>query len=72
VIGGRGMDISDVGKVVGDISAVSTTVGVILKVIPAIAGLLTIVWTAMRIYEMITGRQFYKSHLANWLRGLDK
>tara|TARA_R110000824_G_C15062424_1_gene662559 strand:- start:271 stop:462 length:192 start_codon:yes stop_codon:yes gene_type:complete len=41
-------------KQVGDITAVGLTVATIFKWLPAMAALLTIIWTAVRIYETDT------------------
>jgi hypothetical protein len=40
--------------------------------IPSIAGMFTIVWTGMRIYEMIYGVPFSNSLIARWISGKDK
>lgn len=56
-------------KTAGDISAASVTVATILNWLPAIAALGTILWTAMRIYETVTGKQFSESALAKFLSG---
>jgi hypothetical protein len=45
-------------KAVGDTVSVVTVIGTLTQALPAIAALFTIVWTAMRIVEMITGRNF--------------
>ncbi len=62
------MALDDVAKGVGDMMAATITVGVIQNAIPAIAGLFTIVWTGMRIYEMITGKKFSDTCFAKWMR----
>lgn len=56
-------------KAVGDISAVSVTVATILNWLPAVAALFTILWTATRLYEAVTGRPFSESKLAKLLSG---
>ena len=61
------MSLPEVVKPTGDILAAGTTVGVVLKVLPAIAALFTIVWTAARLYEMFTGRPFSESKFAKWV-----
>jgi hypothetical protein len=62
------MTTSEIVKPIGDVVAASITVGIFLKLISAIAGLFTIIWTAMRLYEMVTGKPFHKTKLAAWLR----
>ena len=54
----------DVVKQVGDGLSVVTAVATITNMLPSIAALFTIVWTGMRIAEMITGREF--SVLIGW------
>jgi hypothetical protein len=39
-----------------DAVAIVATAGTVLSVIPAIAGIFSIVWTGMRIVEMLTGK----------------
>lgn len=46
--------LSDATKHVIDGAAIATTVGTIMQVLPSIAALFTIVWTAIRIYETKT------------------
>lgn len=41
-------------KTTGDFAAASLTVATIFKWLPAMAAMLTIVWTAVRIYETDT------------------
>lgn len=41
-------------KAVGDVLSASIAVGALFKWLPAIAALLTIVWTLLRIYESDT------------------
>ena len=43
-----------VAKTAGDAAAVGLTVATVLSWLPAAAALLTIVWTAVRIYETST------------------
>jgi hypothetical protein len=45
---------NDHAKHVGDALAVTTTVATVFQWLPAIAAILTIVWTAIRIYETKT------------------
>jgi len=46
-------------KHIVDVAAALTTVGVVANVLPLVAAVLSIVWTGMRIYEMVTGKQFH-------------
>ena len=39
---------------IGDLTAVGVTVGTLSQVLPAVAAVFTIIWTALRIYEMKT------------------
>jgi hypothetical protein len=41
-------------KATGDAISIVTVVGTLAQVLPAIAALLTIVWTGFRIYELDT------------------
>lgn len=41
-------------KATGDALSIVTVVGTLAEVLPAVAALLTIVWTAFRIYELDT------------------
>lgn len=43
-------------KHVGDFTAGVTTIGTLAGLLPAIAALFSIIWTALRIIEMITGK----------------
>lgn len=44
----------DSAKHLIDIASISTMLGALAGLLPSIAALLTIVWTALRIYEMKT------------------
>jgi hypothetical protein len=46
--------IADSVKVTGDIISLVTVLGTLAQILPAIAALLTIVWTCFRIYETKT------------------
>lgn len=48
------VQISDHAKTAGDVVAAGLTIAVVAKWLPAIAAFLTIVWTAIRIYETET------------------
>lgn len=43
-----------------DIASVATVVGTLAGILPAIAAIFTIVWTAIRIYESRTVQNFLK------------
>jgi hypothetical protein len=45
-------------KHIADGVAVVTAVGTLMQLLPAVAALFTIVWTGMRITEMIAGKPF--------------
>lgn len=54
-------------KQVGDGLSVVTAVGTLMQLLPSVAALFTIVWTGMRIAEMVTGKEF--SALIGWKKG---
>jgi hypothetical protein len=45
-------------KHVGDGISLVTVIGALTQVLPAVAALFTIIWTVMRIVEMVTGKDF--------------
>jgi len=45
-------------KHVADGVAAVTAIGTVMQLLPAVAALFTIVWTGMRITEMIAGKPF--------------
>ena len=45
-------------KHVADGVAAVTAVGTMMQLLPAVAALFTIVWTGMRIIEMVAGKPF--------------
>ena len=45
-------------KTVLDIASLFTAFGAFFQVLPAIAAVFSIVWTAMRIAEMVSGKPF--------------
>lgn len=51
-------DHHDFFKHIVDYAAAATSIGVLFDLMPKIAALFTVVWTAMRIAEMVTGREF--------------
>lgn len=56
-------------KAVMDTGAVATMLGTLAGWLPNIAALFTIIWTATRIWEALTGQPFSKSRLARWVSG---
>ena len=52
-----------------DGAAALVMVASLASVIPAVAGIFTIVWTGLRIYEMVTGQRFAHSLIAKWITG---
>jgi len=51
---------SNSAKTVGDILSLTTVVGTLMQVLPSIAAIFTIIWTAIRIYETKTVQAFFK------------
>lgn len=47
-------DLSDGTKHIIDFASVATVLGTLVEMLPSIAALFTIVWTAIRIYETDT------------------
>lgn len=45
---------NETAKAAGDAVSIVTVVGTLAEVLPAIAALLTIIWTGFRIYELDT------------------
>jgi len=54
----------DTVKTVLDWVSLATALGTIMQVLPALAAGLSVVWTSMRIVEMLTGKPF--SELIRW------
>ena len=50
----------EVVKHVADGVAAVTAIGTLMQMLPAFAAMFTIVWTGMRIAEMITGKKFHE------------
>lgn len=46
--------LSDTAKHVGDTLSVVTVVGTLMQYLPAVAALITIIWTSIRIWETDT------------------
>ncbi len=49
---------ADTVKQIADGVAVVTAVGTLVQLLPAVAALFTIIWTGMRIVEMLVGKEF--------------
>lgn len=47
-------DLPEGAKVIGDLLSVATLLGSLISLLPAVAAILTIIWTAIRIYETDT------------------
>jgi hypothetical protein len=47
-------------KVVGDALSIATVIGTLSSALPAIAALVTIIWTGIRIFETDTVRKLMK------------
>jgi glycerol-3-phosphate acyltransferase PlsY len=54
--------LSDATKHVIDGASIATAVGTLMQVLPAVAALFTIVWTAIRIYETRTVQKLLGKH----------
>jgi hypothetical protein len=53
-------------KQLGDAISIITVVGTLAELLPAIAAILTIIWTAIRIWETDTvQRMFGRKHIEN-------
>lgn len=52
-----------------DGAAALVMVASLAGLLPQIAALFTIIWTGMRIYEMLYGVPFSTSYLARWISG---
>ncbi len=48
----------EVVKQIGDGLSVVTAIGTLVQILPSVAALFTIIWTGMRIVEMVAGRPF--------------
>ena len=53
-------DQHEAAKTVMDAVSVVTVIGTLAQILPAIAAIFTIVWTAIRIYETKTVQSFLK------------
>lgn len=56
-------------KQAGDWTAVSVAGLSLFKILPAIAVVLSIIWTSTRLYEAFTGKKFSESWLARFVTG---
>jgi len=50
----------EVVKQIGDGLSVVTAIGTLVQLLPSVAALFTIIWTGMRIAEMVAGKPFAK------------
>lgn len=48
-------------KVAGDVLSLGVVLGTLAQVLPSIAAVFTIIWTAIRIYETKTVQRFFQS-----------
>jgi hypothetical protein len=51
-------DLSETAKIAGDVLSIATLIGSLASFLPAVAALLTIIWTLIRIYETDTVQKF--------------
>jgi hypothetical protein len=63
---------TSVAKHITDVAAAASTAGVLMQWIPPLAGLLTILWTLLRLFEMFTGVPVHKTAFAKKLCGIKK
>lgn len=59
----------DVVKHIVDGMAAINVGAVLIALLPPLAALLTLLWTAMRMYEMISGLPFHQTPFMVWLKG---
>jgi len=50
----------EVVKQIGDGLSVVTAIGTLVQLLPSVAALFTIIWTGMRIAEMVAGKPFFE------------
>jgi hypothetical protein len=50
-------DIPETAKIAGDVLSIATLLGALASLLPAVAAILTIIWTGIRIYETETVRR---------------
>lgn len=53
----------EVVKHLGDVAAAGTVIGTLIGYLPAVAALFTIIWTALRIFELWTGTKLHQVRL---------
>lgn len=63
---------SHTAKTVGDAVSIMTVIGTISQVLPAIAALVTIIWTGIRIFETPTVRRLMGKEPLNEEAGKNK
>ena len=51
-------DLPETAKMAGDLLSIATLLGSLASFLPAVAALLTIIWTLIRIYETDTVQKF--------------
>lgn len=51
-------DLPETAKMAGDVLSIATLLGSLASFLPAVAALLTIIWTLIRIYETDTVQKF--------------
>ena len=47
-------DLPETAKIAGDVLSLATLLGSLASILPAVAAVLTIIWTCIRIYETDT------------------
>jgi len=53
---------------VGDVTAAAGVIAVLSKLVTVLAAVASLLWTVMRIYEMVTGKPFHLTRSGEWLR----
>lgn len=48
----------EAAKYIVDVLSIGVVVGTVIKILPAVAAFMSIIWTAIRIYETRTVRRF--------------
>lgn len=59
----------DTVKHIGDAVSIAVVLGSLAQWLPPAAALATLLWTVMRMYEMVTGNPFSQSSIAKWITG---
>jgi hypothetical protein len=52
-------DLPETAKMAGDVLSIATLLGSLASFLPAVAAILTIIWTTIRIYETATVQKFF-------------